>query len=168
MIFLANRSNLDRRTLLSRIHDRLQTRVPTDGSAVQQVRYQTSRGNKAGVRATLVPATFLGRSYPTEEAELHVSFDFPQSYSFDFYRIQWIEPNRDLMLGWHQDETHPDLSKCHFQIDYRGETVQRAEAEHLDSHPLNVFDRRTDDLVTVLDALSWDEEIPTVPSESIG
>lgn len=167
MIFLANRANLDRRTLLSRIHNRLQTRVPTEESPVEQVWYHTSTGNKIEVRATIAPSVFLKTSSPVDEAELQVSFDFPQTHSYDFYQIQWVEPNRDLMVGWHQDETHTDLRECHFQIDYQAETVQREGADFLDSHPLNVFERRINDLVDVLEALTWENEIPHVPQQTV-
>jgi len=165
MIFLANRANLDKRTLLSRIFNRLQTRVSAENSPVEQVWYHTSTGNKVGVRVTIAPESFLGTPYPVDEAELQITFDFPQTHSYDFYRIQWVESDRDLMVGWHQDEMHMDLGECHFQIDHRGDTVQREEATFLDAHPLNVFDRRLDDLVAVLDALTWDSEVPNLPTE---
>lgn len=167
MIFLAKRANLDTRTLLSRIHDRLQTRVPKEDSPVKQVRYHTSTGNKVGVRATIAPSDLLRSSYPVDEAELQVSFDFPRTHSYEFYRIQWVESDRDLMIGWHQDETHVDLGECHFQIDHRGETVQREGAEFLDVHPLNAFERRLDDIVNVLDALTWESDVPHVPQRAI-
>ena len=167
MIFLANRANLDKRTLLSRIFNRLQTQVSSADSPVERVWYHTSAGNKVGVRATIAPERFLGASYPVGEAELQVTFDFPQTYSYDFYRIQWVEPARDLMVGWHQDETHTELGECHFQIDYRGETTQRSEAALLDAHPLNVLDRRLDDLVDALDALTWDGGTPSLPAEAV-
>jgi len=167
VIFLANRANLDRRTLLTRIHDRFQTQVPDDDSPVEQVRYRTSAGNKVGVRAAVTPETLLHTSYPADKAEVQVSFDFPRTHSYDFYLIQWVEGDRDLMVGWHQDETHTDLGECHFQIDYQGETVQRATAEFLDIHPLNVLDRRLDDLVAILDALAWEDGVPTLPVEAI-
>ncbi|MEY7849543.1 hypothetical protein AB7C87_10150 [Natrarchaeobius sp. A-rgal3] len=167
MIFLANRANLDKRTLLSRIHNRFQTQVPQEDSPVERVWYRTSTGNKAGVRATVTTEEFLRKSHPVAEAELQLSFDFPQTHSYDFYVIQWVESDRDLMVGWHQDETHTDLGECHFQIDYQGETVQREEAEFLDEHPLNVFDRRIADLVDVLDALTWEDGVPHLPNEAI-
>jgi hypothetical protein len=167
MIFLANRSNLDRRTLLTRIRNRFQTQIPDENSPVEQVWYRTSTGNKVGVRATMDPDAFLRAAHPADEAELQISFDFPQTHSYDFYVIQWVEPDRDLMVGWHQDETHPDLGECHVQIDHRGETVQRASAEFLDVHPLNVLDRRLDDLVAVLDALTWEDDAPSLPTEAI-
>ncbi|WP_254822953.1 hypothetical protein [Haloglomus halophilum] len=167
MIFLANRANLDKRTLLSRLHNRLQTQVSTEGSPVEQVWYHMSTGNKTGVRATIAAPIFLTRSYPVDEAELQISFDFPQDYAYDFYKVQWVEPERDLMIGWHQDETHMSLGECHLQIDHRGETVQREEAEFLDSHPLNVFEQRIDGLVSVLDELRWENDRPSIPEHAI-
>lgn len=167
MIFLANRANLEKRRLLTRIYNRLQAQVPDEESPVTQVCYQRSMANKVGVRATLTSEEFLQTSYPVAEAELQVSFDFPQAYSYDFYRIQWVEADRELMVGWHQDDTHTDLGKCHFQIDSQGETVQRESATFLDSHPLNVFDQRIDDLVDILTALTWDNNIIEVPHQAI-
>jgi hypothetical protein len=167
MIFLANRANLDGRTLLTRLHTQLQTQVPADDTPVDQVWYHTSAGNKVGVRATIRPSKFLDAPYPVDEATLHVSFDVPPTAEYDYYRIQWIEPEREFMVGWHQDETHPDLGPCHMQLDYRGETVQRAEVEFIDRHPRNVFDRRIDDFVAVLDAISWTNDGPTLPSQAV-
>jgi hypothetical protein len=102
-----------------------------------------------------------------DEAELQVSFDVPKTHPYDFYAIQWIESDRDLMLGWHQDETHMDLGECHLQIDHQGETVQRETAEFLDAHPLNVFDRRIDDLVDILDVVTWEDGVPHLPNEAV-
>lgn len=167
MIFLANRANLDTRTLLTRLHNRLQTQVSTEKSPVTQVWYHTSTGNKTGVRATITAPIFLEQSHPVDEAELHVSFDFPPDYSYDFYKIQWVEAERDLMIGWHQDETHMELGECHLQLDYQDETIQREQAEFLDSHPLNVFDQRTAELVSIIDALRWENDRPCLPEHAI-
>ena len=167
MIFLANRANLDKRTLLNRIHNQLQTQAIKDGSSVEHVWYHTSFGNKVGVRASLNAPAFLGTEYPIDGAELHVTFDFPPNRDYDFYKIQWVEPERSLMVGWHQDKTHMDLGECHFQIDYREETVQRDAATFLDNHPLNVFDQRTDHLIAILDSLMWENDLPTVPEHGV-
>ena len=129
--------------------------------------HHTSAGNKVGVRATVTPDVFLRTTYPVAEAELQVSFDFPQTHSDDFYTIQWVESDRNLILGWHQDETHMDLGPCHFQIDYQDETVQREKAGVLDAHPLNVFDQRSTDLVDVLTALTWEDDVPHLPTEEV-
>lgn len=162
MIFLANRANLDRRTLLTRLHSYLQTQVTAAESPIEQVWYHTSAGNKVGVRATVNAPVFLGTTYAVEKAELHVSFDFPPNHAYDFYKIQWVEPERELMLGWHQDESHADLGECHFQLDYQGKTVQRAAATCLDSHPLNVFEKRIEHLVELVGAIEWENGLPTV------
>ncbi|WP_280537269.1 hypothetical protein [Halopenitus sp. POP-27] len=167
MVFLANRANLDKRTLLGRLHNQLRTQVPAADSPIEQVWYHTSSGNKVGVRAALSPSGFLGQSYPIDTVELQVSFDFPATAEHDYYAIQWIESERDLLIGWHQDETHPDLGPCHFQIDHRDETIQRATATFRDEHPLNVFDQRLDDLVVLLNALEWTDGQPSVPDEAI-
>ncbi|MDL0118504.1 hypothetical protein PNQ29_03305 [Halobacterium salinarum] len=168
MIFLANRTNLDKRTLLTRIHTQLQSQAAGDDAPIKQVRYHTSSGNKVGVRALLDAQAFLGFTYPGGEVELHASFDFPPNRDYDFYEIQWVEPDRKLMLGWHQDDTHMDLGNCHFQIDYQSETVQRTSADFLDAHPLNVFERRLDQFIPILDVITWEDELPTVPNHAIG
>jgi hypothetical protein len=167
MIFLANRANLDKRRLLSRIHNWLHTQATSENGPIEEVWYHTSAGNKIGVRASLDAPAFLGTEYPIHTVELHVSFDFPENYSYDFYRIQWVEPEREFMLGWHQDETHTELGECHLQIDYQGETVQRETATFLDSHPLNVFDRRIDHLVDLITAVSWETDRPHLPADAV-
>lgn len=166
MIFLANRANLDKRHLLTRLHNWLQTQAITEDASIEQVWYHTSAGNKVGVRATLDAPRFLGTTYPVEEAELHVSFDFPANRPYDFYKIQWVEREREFMLGWHQDETHMDLGECHLQLDYQRETVQRDAAAFLDRHPMNVFDQRITDLVELVDAVSWETDQPRVPDRA--
>lgn len=167
MIFFANRANLDTRQVLTRLHTVLQTQASTEETPIERVWYHTSLGNKIGVRATLDAPTFLGTTYPVEEAELHVSFDFPTRRSYDFYKIQWVETAREFVLGWHQDETHMDLGECHLQLDHQGETVQRTAATFLDRHPLNVFDQRIDQLAELVDAVSWETSRPRVPDHAV-
>ena len=128
MLFFANRANLDRRQVLTRLHVLLGTQVTAGSGPVEQVWYHTSAGNKVGVRATIDTASFLDVSYPVEEGELQVTFDFPPEREYDHYRIQWVERERELMVGWHQGDAHEALGPCHFQVDYRNETVQRVEA----------------------------------------
>lgn len=167
MIFLANRANLDKRQLLTRLHNWLQTQVTAEESPIEQVWYHTSVGNKVGVRARIDAPLFLETTYSVDEAELHVSFDFPPNRAYDFYQIQWVEPEREFMLGWHQDETHMDLGECHLQLDYEGETVQREAATVLDMHPMNVFDQRLTHLVDLIDTVSWENDRPRVPNHAI-
>jgi hypothetical protein len=51
--------------------------------------------------------------------------------------------------------------------DWSGKTVQRAGAEFVEAHPLNVFDRRIDDFVNVVKTLRWEDSIPNLPMENI-
>lgn len=167
MIFLTNRANLDQRHLHTRLHTWLQTQTDGDDAPIEEVRYHTSASNKVGVRATIHPPAFLDTTYPVAEADLHVSFDFPTDRPYDYYTIQWVEPDRDFMLGWHQDDTHMELDECHLQLDHQGETVQRATANFLDRHPLNVFDQRLTDLAALLEALTWTPDQPRIPPHAV-
>jgi hypothetical protein len=97
-----------------------------------------------------------------------VSFDSPTEFAYDFYRIQWVDSDRELILGWHQDDTHMNLGECHFQLDYRGDTIHRTEAAFLDRHQRNVFDHRIAQLVDVVDGLTWTNGRPAVPSDTLG
>ncbi|MDB9252660.1 hypothetical protein [Halorubrum ezzemoulense] len=162
MIVLANRVTLDKRTLLTWIHTQLRTQAGTD-APVEQVRYYPLKANKLEVRATIHQDRFLDASYPVSTVQLHVSFDSPTEFAYDFYRIQWVDSDREIMLGWHQDETHMGLGECRFQLDYRGDTIHRAEAEFLDRHPRNVFDHRIAQLVDVVDGLTWTDSRPVIP-----
>jgi len=164
MVFLVNRANLDRRTLYRRIHDSLASRTNKPDSPVESVRYYPSRANMEEVRARIDAPKFVGDAYPVEDAEIHVYFDFPRG-STDRYRTQWVETERELMVGWHQDETHPELGECHFQTDFEGETVYRKEAEHLDDHPMNIFDERVNAFPDILSSLSWESGTPEVPRD---
>ena len=78
------------------------------------------------VRASINAPAFVGGSYPVNDAEIHVYFDFPSGDKHDRYRIQWVESERNLMVGRHQDETHPELGECYLQVNYEGETVHRS------------------------------------------
>lgn len=91
---------------------------------MKQVRYETSVANKVGVQATVTLDAFLQTTYPVAEAELQISFDITQISAYDFYTVHWVEPDRDITVGWHQDETHVVLGECHSQIDYRGKSGQ--------------------------------------------
>jgi hypothetical protein len=143
------------------------TQVTTDDAPIKQVWYHTSSGNKTGVRATVDASGFLGATYPVETVELQLSFGFPPNRNYDCYEIQWVERDRDLMLGWHQDDTHMDLGECHFQIDYQGDTVQRDAAMFLDAHPLNVYEQRLNHLAEILNSLTWENERPAVPKQTV-
>lgn len=158
MIFLANRDRYTQRTLLRDVHDRL-----TKQAGCEDVRYRPSRRRPRYVIADVAPTTFLGDLYDTESARLEIRFWYPAGVDHEYYRINWIEPERDLMLGFHQDADHPDLGPCHIQLNYRN-IVDRHGATSLDSHPLSVFDDRLQQLPSAVDAIRWDDQAPSLPS----
>jgi hypothetical protein len=155
MIFLANRGNLDQTQTHREIHDFLASRVDNPDSPVLRVKYHPSMSDREEVRAEVDAPMFAGEeSYDTERAELQVGFEMRPSLSFDNYSIRWVESEKELMVGWHQDDTHPGLGECHFQIDHEGECVQRTRAEYLDDHPLNILGKRLDVLPEILRSVS--------------
>ena len=93
---------------------------------------------------------FLGRSYPIAEARLEVRFWFPADVEHEYYRLNWIEPDRDLMIGVHQDASHPDLGPCHLQLDYQGSVVDRQLMVFIDAHPLAVLEKRLQQFSEIL------------------
>lgn len=106
------------------------------------------------------PATFLGREHATNEATLEVRFWNLGGQDEDFYRINWIESSRNLMVGFHRDDDHPELGACHLQLDHGDRTIDRWEATHLDAHPLEVLDSRLQQLPDVLARIEWRDGTP--------
>ncbi|MFB6296100.1 MAG: hypothetical protein ABEH66_04570 [Halobacteriales archaeon] len=132
-------SPYDRTKLYRRIHDRLAT-----VAVFSNVRYEPSRTRPRRVIADVDPGAFLDEASPASDARLEIEFLFRPDA--DHYWIQWIEPDRDFSCGWHQDETHPDLGPCHFQGERPDGSTTRQSAAVLDAHPLQVIERRLEDL----------------------
>jgi len=103
MIFLAGRDRYTQRTLLHDVHDRL-----TRQAGCEDVRYRPSRRRPRYVIADVDPTTFLSDSYNAETARLEIRFWYPAGVDHEYYRINWVEPERNLMLGFHQDADHPE------------------------------------------------------------
>lgn len=159
MFFLAGRDRYTQRTLFRDVHDRL-----TNQAGCEDVRYRPSRRRPRYVIAEVDSPAFLGDSSPVERARLEVRFWYPAGVDHEHYRINWIEPDRNLMLGFHQDADHPDLGPCHTQLDYEDEPVDRHEADFLDAHPLSVLEDRFTQLPSALDSIRWEDEQPSLPA----
>ena len=118
---------------------------------VTRVELVPSRISPRIVVATIDTSAFLGRSYTPAEARLEIEYR-PRTGELDGFRIQWIESERGFSCGWHQDETHPELGRCHFQIDRTRGDTHRESASFVAEHPLGVvaecFERLPDRLVT--------------------
>lgn len=138
-----------KKQLYQRIHNRLSTATP-----FADVRYVPSRIRPRRLVADVDAASFGGGSYPASTARLEIEFLLREDW--DRYWIQWIEPERDLACGWHQDGTHPGLGTCHFQVEFPDGTTSRESAEFLDAHPLAVVERRLAELPERLRSLAGD------------
>nr|WP_228546347.1 hypothetical protein [Halegenticoccus tardaugens] len=147
------------RTLLRDIHDRLMNQA-----GCENVRYHPSRRRPRYVIADIDTTVFVGNSYEAKNARLEVRFWYPAGVGYEYYRINWIEPERNLMLGLHQDADHQDLGPCHIQLNYEDTPVDRYAATFLDVHPLSVFDDRLQQLPTALGSIRWEDGTPSLPT----
>lgn len=160
MIFLANRSNLQ----LRRLHkERIVSRFESDGL------FEHVEFSRAGVRspgqyrvvAETDPHLFLDSpDYPTQDARIEVGFDGIGDLGSDRYWINWVETERSLLVGWHQDETHPEFGDVHLQVNDADTTVEHVTAEFIDSHPLDVLSQRLSQLPSVVEAVHWEDGRP--------
>ncbi|MDZ7850728.1 MAG: hypothetical protein U5K70_08015 [Halodesulfurarchaeum sp.] len=158
MIFLAGRDRYTQRTLLRDVHDRL-----TNQAGCADVRYRPSRRRPREVIAAVDPPTFLGDTTTVETARLEIRFWYPAGGDDEYYRINWVEPNRNLMLGFHRDADHPDLGACHIQLNHENMPVDRHRVRFLDGHPLAVLDDRLQQLPSAVAAISWEHGMPSLP-----
>jgi hypothetical protein len=158
MIFLADRARYTQRTLLREIHGRLQKQP-----GCENVRHQPSSRRPRYVHADIDPTAFLSESYGEDHARLEIRFWYPQGVSYEYYRINWVEPSRGLMLGFHQDGDHPDLDRCHIQLDHEESTVNRHRATFYNHHPMAILEERLQQLPDALAAIQWQNRQPSLP-----
>nr|WP_254864354.1 hypothetical protein [Halovivax gelatinilyticus] len=113
--------------------------------------------------ADVAPTTFLGDPADADRARLELRFWYPTGVDHEYYRINWIEPERNVMLGFHRDADHADLGPCHVQLNFEDAAVDRYSASFLDSHPLSVLDERLQQLPSAIDSIRWEGETPSLP-----
>lgn len=159
MIFLAGRDRYVQRTLLRDVHTRLGNQP-----GCEDVRFLPSRRRPQFVITDVEPTVFLGADYDAESARLEIRFWYPADVDREYYRINWVEPERPFMLGFHRDGDHPDLGPCHVQLDHEDAAVDRHEAAFLDAHPLAVFERRLQHLPAALASIRWEDGAPSLPA----
>ena len=155
VIFLAHRALLDQHTALGEIHGWLRKQ-----GGCRDVRFEPSSIRRHEVAATVDSTIFLGEPHPSETVGLRVAFEYPDDSAHEHYEIQWIDSDRNYSFGWHQDDTHPDLGACHFQLDYQDETVVRNPAVFTNSHPLTVLEKRLAQVPLILELLTWENGRP--------
>jgi hypothetical protein len=71
-----------------------------------------------------------------------------------------VEPERSFLVGWHQDDTHDEFREVHIQVNDGETTVAHEPAHFIDSHPLDVFERRLEQLGEAVAAVEWRDERP--------
>jgi len=63
---------------------------------------------------------------------------------------------RDFLLGWHQDDDHPEHGEVHLQLNQSDSVVARMRAKFLDEHPMTVVEARLEQLPAVVNTLTWE------------
>ncbi|MGM0371674.1 MAG: hypothetical protein ACQEQJ_04115 [Halobacteriota archaeon] len=157
VVFLANRANLQQK----RLHDRIQSRLSGEFENVRRRRAEPREAGPYRVVAEVAPRQFLDDDgYPVTAARIEIGFQLQTGDPYEYYWFNWIEPERNLLVGWHQDETHDELGPVHRQVNDGGTPVAHESATFLDSHPLAVVDYRLNSLRDVIPAVEWAQGRP--------
>jgi hypothetical protein len=93
-------------------------------------------------------------------ARVEIGFQLQTGEPHEYYWFNWIEPDRSLLVGWHNDDTHDDLGPVHLQVNDGATPVSHESAEFIDSHPLDVVERRLHLLRDAVLAVEWGQERP--------
>jgi hypothetical protein len=157
VVFLANRANLQSK----RLHDRIRNRLDGVFDNVRRRRADPRDAGPYRVVGELDPRQFLDDdAYPVTTARVEIGFQLQTGEPYEYYWFNWVEPERSLLVGWHQDDTHDDLGPAHLQVNDGATAVVHKRAGFIDSHPLDVVERRLDSLPDVVLAVEWEEGRP--------
>lgn len=99
-----------------------------------------------------------GNSWPVR---IEGGFELGTGEGQDHYWINWTEPDRDFLLGWHRDDDHPDLSLVLLQVGQGGEPTAYASVTAGDAHPMAVLETRLAQIFDSLSAVPVDEDTVT-------
>lgn len=158
VVFLANRANLQSK----RLHDRIRNRLDGEFQDVRRRRTEPREPGPYRVVGDVNPRHFLGDDeYPVTTGRVEIGFQLRTPESYEYYWINWVEPTRSLLVGWHRDETLADLGPVHLQANDGSTAVGHQPAEFLDTHPLDVVERRLGSLRNALGAVEWEDGRPT-------
>ena len=157
VVFLANRENLQSK----RLHDRIQQRLSADCDNVRRRRTEPRETGSYRVVGDVNPRQFLvDDEYPVTAARVEIGFQLRTSDPYEHYWINWIEPDRSLLVGWHQDNTHDDLGPVHLQVNNGSTVVAHEQAQFIDTHPLDVAEQRIKSLQDAIFAVNWEKKQP--------
>lgn len=156
VVFLADPADLHARQL----HRRIANRFQTDGY-FEAVQFRVAEPREPGpyrVVARTDPKLYLDdERYPVAVGRIEVGFELRGLGQHDHYWFNWIEPKRDFMVGWHQDDDHPALGQVHVQVNQGGAPIEHASATFLDAHPMAILEARLEQLGDVLSKVVWHE-----------
>ena len=157
VVFLANRMNLQSK----RLHDRIQNRLNGEFDNVRRRRAEPREAGPYRVVGEVNPRQFLDDGkYPVTNARVEIGFQLQTGEPSEYYWFNWIEAERSLLVGWHQDDTHDDLGPVHLQINDGSQAVAHEPAQFIDSHPLDVVERRLTTLRDAIPAVEWEQGRP--------
>ena len=157
VVFLANRANLQSK----RLHDRIQNRLSGAFENVHRRLTEPSEPGPYRVVAESDPRQLLDDdTYPVTTARVEIGFQLQTGASHEYYWFNWVEPERSLLVGWHQDDTHEDLGPVHLQVNDGRTPVTHEPAPFIDSHPLDVVERRLHSLRGLVVAVEWEHGRP--------
>ncbi|MFB6282864.1 MAG: hypothetical protein ABEK59_02890 [Halobacteria archaeon] len=156
VVFLANRVNLQTK----RLHDRIKNRLGGEFDDLRRRRSEPREPGRYRVVAELDPHRYLEADYPARDARIEIGFRLKTGEPYEYYWFNWIEPDRSMMVGWHQDDTHDDLGPVHLQVNDGATPVTRKPAEFIDTHPLDVVQRRLRSLIGVVTSVEWKQDRP--------
>jgi hypothetical protein len=157
VVFLANRANLQSK----RLHDRIQNRLSSEFDNVRRRRATPREAGPYRVVAEVDSHQFLGDDeYSVTSARVEIGFQLQTGDPYEYYWFNWIEPERSLLVGWHQDDTHDDLGPVHLQVNDGATPVAHEPAQFIDSHPLDVIERRFTSLRDVILTVEWEQGRP--------
>lgn len=154
VVFLANRANLQSK----RLHDRIQQRLGADVDTVRRRRTEPREAGPYRVVGDVKPRHFLDDdTYPVTAARIEIGFQLRTGDQYEQYWFNWIEPDRSMLVGWHQDDTHDDLGPVHLQVYDGSRAIDHQPARFVDSHPLDVVEQRLRELRTAVRAVEWQD-----------
>ena len=157
VVFLADRANLQSK----RLHDCIQNRLYSEFNNVRRRRAEPREAGPYRVVGDVNPRQFLDDDeYPATVARIEVGFQLQTGGPYEYYWFNWIEPERSLLVGWHQDDTHDDLGPVHVQVNDSSTAVAHQPARFIDSHPLHVVERRFGELRAAVFAVEWNDGRP--------
>jgi hypothetical protein len=157
VVFLANRSNLQSK----RLHDRIRNRLSGEFGTVRRRRAEPREAGPYRVVADVDPRRFLGDdAYPATTARIEIGFQLQTEEPYEYYWFNWIEPERSPLVGWHQDDTHADLGPVRLQVNDGSRAVAHEPAQFIDSHPLDIVERRLTSLRDAILAVEWEQGRP--------